>query len=123
MQPEFEKLEVPLPRKLPGALPSCTFCHSALKVHLPMSPCYSHQYWYPSPGSLHTAVFGTMPFCALSSSFVTVHILEPDGAPRVCAGDPEVPDEEEEEEEEKKKKNPDKDDPEKEEPDAPPSEE
>ena len=52
VQPEFEKLEVPLPRKLPGALPSCTFCHSALKVHLPMSPCYSHQYWYPSPGSL-----------------------------------------------------------------------
>ena len=44
VQPEFEKLEVPLPRKLPGALPSCTFCHSALKVHLPMSPCYSHQY-------------------------------------------------------------------------------
>ena len=64
-----------------------------------------------------------MPLCALSSSSIIVHILEPDGAPGVCAGDPEVPDEEEEEEEEKKKKNPDKDDPEKEEPDAPPSEE
>ena len=42
VQPEFEKLEVPLPRKLPGALPFCTSCHSALiaspNVTLPQSP-------------------------------------------------------------------------------------
>lgn len=32
VQPEFEKLEVPLPRKLPGALPFCTSCQSALSA-------------------------------------------------------------------------------------------
>ena len=125
MQPEFEKLETPMPRKLPGAAealschPSCAASIFLLNPAVAISRVVVRQFVQHGYQCCIPVIFGNAEDrnggTALLSTLLEI------GAH--AAGDPEVPDEEEEEEEEKKKKNPDKDDPEKEKPDAPPSEE